>query len=121
MSLERIWAWLGDLDFPTVIVLSIALVFCWVQLCGKFGERPGWGKFWRPVGLFGPGIAFWVLSLDHTFTANQPGAITPVARVVVWLAWPILCYKIGHQDGKAEMQPKLDALYDALHEGSARR
>jgi hypothetical protein len=134
MILEAFWDWVENADLPTLLlglgfvafVLYIAyeLVNWFIKRISHDPTTPQrwWGGCWRVVRLLGPGVLFWIWCPYHLFTAsNELSGERAVSLLFAWLAWPILCYAIGREDGKREMQPKLDALYDALHEESARK
>ena len=63
----------------------------WEQLEAE-RKSPDWKAGWRWVAILAPGVLFWVL---------QPGYVMSQEQAVVWLAWPIISYMIGHLDGKA--------------------
>jgi hypothetical protein len=120
MSLEAIEQWLERASFPELVtifswcVLACALVNWLVK---RFSRNPArrWSQFWRLAGLFGPGILF-VVWCPYSVLSLSPevSEIRFWAVFAAWIAWPILCYRIGLGDGRQEIQRKLDAVYDKL-------
>ena len=134
MSLEAIWDWIGRanlfellfaLGFVALVLGMVHELVNWLIKC--FNSDPTapnrwWAGCWRVARLLGPGVLFWVWCPYHIFTAsNEISAARTISLFAAWIAWPILNYSIGHQDGKKELQLKMDALYEEYEEFTRER
>jgi hypothetical protein len=91
------WAWVIGLGLVAAYSIFVMIGFIIEQVVkenGPITSRDCWNGFCRVACLLGPGIMFWVWAPPHT-AMSEPQAL-------VWLAWPILAYTYGRNDGKSE-------------------
>jgi hypothetical protein len=127
MSFQTVWDGLRHIDWGMWAMLGLLLWIAGWMVAGvvaviidhfkEFPARQRVKEFLRLAGLLAPGILFLVWSPHGLF--STPGDQT-VKLEMAWLAWPILCYYIGHNDGKKEVQRKLDEE-DARRREQARK